>query len=1069
MQVVFCTYQSAPVLAEVLEDVNVQFDLMICDEAHRTTGIQSSRAATSLDAASGFHMVHEDAWIPARKRLYMTATPRVFTEQLRRKAEQLSDETGQDIDSFSMDDEEKYGVDLFKMSFAEAIDQGLLTDYELLVIAVSDSTISDGLRQEALVGKFDIDDVVRLMGCWDALADPETQGPESLNGSDRRAGRVNSSGLHARAAIAFSNTVRSSKQVRDWWARVVEEQIPLGSEMDEYLQLSVEHIDGSTPASKRAKQIAELRNAAVSDRRSCRVLSNARVLTEGVDVPALDAVIFLENRKSKIDITQAVGRVMRRAPGKDVGYVIVPVVVPEDKKITDKEVLDGSDFKIVWDVVRALRSHDERVDYWVNNLAAVKGGRSKIRVLDRSGDSSNDESAEIDLFDAVQLRMRLDDKIASKIVEMAGDRRFWPTWGERAAKVCDDIHIQLQRAVEAFPSVETALSEFVTEMQGTVGPRVTRASATEMIAQHVVTIPVFDHIFEESRFAAENPVSKEINRVLDTLAAEGVSFEQTTANLARSYRQMQRAFDGAESPAEKVDILRQIYEGFFHSAMKDTVKQLGIVYTPVELVDFILRSTDAVCRQEFGYGLTDKEVNILDPFAGTGTFLYRLLTLRDADGNFIIRDADLQRKYREELHANEIVLLAYYIAALKIESAMAERGSFEDDQYEEFPGMVLQDSMLPTLISPTLRGLLTDADNSDRAELQEVQPIQVIVTNPPWSSGQDDAGEDNPNLRYEQIAGRVRATYGAAQTKVTGRAAGGNAAGNLYIQALRWMSDRLPAEGPGMIGFVHPNSLANANSLVGVRKSLRDEFTSIYVINLRGNAYTTGAEWQAEGDKVFGGSSRNGGQLTLLVRNPSHRRQSPASVHYAQVPDAMTLEEKLSWLGSMDIVRKLVDFEEIPITPQHDWVNLPDETFGDLMRLCGKAVTEQDAIVKAHASGVKTNCDDYVYAFSRDELIRKVKRLLDAYQAAREELDSESGSKGDRLARLTANDSLDRLKWTETLKGSLRNGEAIEFSEDRIREVTYRPFTKVWLYEDFRILSRGKSVAPMFPIARAID
>ena len=676
MQVVFCTYQSAPVLAEALDGSDIHFDLMICDEAHRTTGIQNSRAAADGDSASGFHMVHDDSRIPARKRLYMTATPRVFTEQLKQKAERLSDEIGRDVDSFSMDDEATYGNDLYKMTFSDAIDRHLLTDYELLVIAVSDSEISDALRQKALVGNFETNDVVRLMGCWDALADPETEGPTPSDGKNRTTGRINRGGLYAKTAIAFSNTVKSSKQVREWWSRVVEGQIPASESSDDYLTLSVQHIDGSTPASQRATQISALRDAARNNEGRCRILSNARVLTEGVDVPALDAVIFLENRKSKIDITQAVGRVMRRAPDKEIGYVIVPVVVPEDRRITDKQVLDGSDFKVVWDVVRALRSHDERVDYWVNNLAAVKEGRSKIRILDRSGKPPSDETETVDLDEAVQLRMRLDDKIASKIVDMAGDRRFWPTWGERAAQVCEGIHDRLREAVEAVPTVSSALDQFVSAMQTAVGPQVTRESATEMIAQHVVTIPVFDHIFEESQFAAENPVSKEIERVLGVLREEHITFDHLTANLARSYRQMHRAFEGAESPAEKVDILRQIYEGFFQSAMKDTVKRLGIVYTPVQLVDFILRSADAVCRQEFGYGLTDEGVHVLDPFAGTGTFLYRLLTMKDADGERLIRDEDLQRKYRDEMHANEIVLLAYYIAALKIEAGMAERGGF---------------------------------------------------------------------------------------------------------------------------------------------------------------------------------------------------------------------------------------------------------------------------------------------------------------------------------------------------------------------------------------------------------
>ncbi len=1066
MQVVFCTYQSAPVLANALEGTNIRFDLMICDEAHRTTGIQSQNNTSKESETSGFHIVHDDERIPARKRLYMTATPRVFTEAVKRRVDRLSDQAGYDIDSFSMDDKEVYGEVLHQMTFADAIDERLLTDYELLVIGVSDRSISDELQQEAQIDKFDFDDVVKLMGCWDALADPTTIGVDLER--TRSAGQLDAKVAHARTAISFANTVKASKNLTEWWDRVVKDQIPSGDEPDKYLQLDVQHIDGTTPAIKRAAQIANLRDTSRAQfDGNCRILSNARVLTEGVDVPALDAIIFFQNRKSKIDITQAVGRVMRRAAAKAVGYVIVPVVVPEGSRMSDAEVLDGSDFKIVWDVIRALRSHDERVDYWVNNVNALKKN-APIRILDRTNASTDDEdSVDVETEQAVQLRLRLDDKIASKIVEMNGDRQFWPRWGVRAAGVCQQIHDGLRRAADKKPAVADSLSNFAEAMRRGIGPQVTDEAALEMIAQHVVTIPVFDHIFSESQFASVNPVSKEIERVLETLRNEDISFDHELSPLNRAYATMQRAFDGAQNPAEKVDILRQIYEGFFESAMKDTVKRLGIVYTPVELVDFILRSADAVCREEFGYGLTHKNVHILDPFAGTGTFLYRLLTLQDADGNFLIRDQDLLRKYQSDMHANEIVLLAYYIAALKIEAGMAERGGFADDQYEEFPGVVLQDTMLPTTqTSPRrLPGLGSVQDNSERAARQDELPIQVIATNPPWSTGQDDAGEDNPNLRYEHIAERVRETYGAAQVSVTGRSGGGNSAGNLYIQALRWMSDRLGAEQPGVIAFVHPNSLANAVSLAGARKVLRDEFTKVYCINLRGNAYTMGDEFRREGEKVFGGNSRNGGQITVLVRNPKRSTSEAGSVYYAEVPDAQRLPQKFAWLADIGVVNNSKEVSAVPINDQHDWVNLSDGTFGDLLPVWGDSTKQDSAVIRSHASGVKTNCDEYVYAFSRPELVAKVERLIAAYSSALQTLANSTVPQENAIEALTQNKHLTEIKWTETLESSLRNGEIIEFSEDRIREVLYRPFTKVWLYEDFRILSRGKAVSPMFPRA----
>ena len=1063
MLVVFSTYQSSPVVADAMANSGLRFDLIICDEAHRTTGLQRTDPALlkHKEALTGFQLVHDDSRLPADKRLFMTATPRVFTERAKQRVLEKSRDVGFDVDSFSMDDESVYGPEFHRMSFSDAIERELLTDYQVLVIAVDEQSLSAELRLRIDTDDdLDKDTAIKLTGCWDALADPGTMG--TVRG--RSAGQIGESSSNLRAAIAFTNTVKTSKAVADhWWDEVLDaHDQPARPDL---LELQVQHIDGSTPAIKRAQQLDLLREAAKNDEGACRVISNARVLTEGVDVPALDAIVFLEPRKSKIDITQAVGRVMRRAEGKDTGYIILPVVVPQGHRVTDEEVLNGSDFKAVWDVIRALRAHDDRVDYWVNNIETAKS-KSKVTLRELGG--GDDDPGGTENLDPIQgqLALQLDDKVASKIVEMCGSRQYWPTWGQRAAGICLDIEQKLQRALDR-PELTVALDDFVETMRTAVGPQVTRESAAEMIAQHLVTIPVFEHMFTDSTFVQQNPVSAAIGDVLRKLEREGVRFDKEREPLARAYEQMRIAFEGAVSAAEKVDILRQIYEGFFDAAMKDTVKRLGIVYTPVPLVDFILRSADAVCRQEFGYGLSSPNVHVLDPFAGTGTFFYRLLTLKGADGEYLIRDEDLLRQYRDELHANEIVLLAYYIAALKIEAGMAERNGFQDQTYEEFSGIVLQDSMLTADRSGQLSGFTPMRENSERAERQTELPIRVIVTNPPWSTGQDDAGDDNPNLRYDHIADRVRATYGAAQLEVTGRAAGGNSAGNLYIQAMRWMSDRLPLGEPGVVAFVHPNSLANATSLVGARKVLREEFDSVYVINLRGYAYPSGEERQNEGDNVFGQGTRNGVQISVFVRHPNASAPLSNNVHYISVPAKMNRSDKCAWLRDLHDVTARRRLESIPITPRHDWIDLSDGTYEQLMPIFGKSGGNSDAAFIDHASGVKTNMDAYVYAFSRHVLVKKIKGLINAYEAAQTELAKASPSELNSVfERLTTNDNLAQIKWTETLKSSLRSGEVITFSQRRIREVLYRPFTKVWLYEDFRILSRGVNVAPMFPKAR---
>ena len=589
MRVVFCTYQSSSVVAEALDGTDFRFDLIICDEAHRTTGVQrTDKTIKDENELSGFLLVHDDTRLPSKRRLFMTATPRIFTDRAKEKVEQLSDRVGYDVDSYSMDDERWYGRVFYEMSFADAVEGGLLTDYQVLIVAKDETSLSAELK--AKVGDaddFEIDEVVKLVGVWDALADPSTMGPEA---AQRAAGEIDPAVKHLQTAISFTNKVKTSQAVAQWWDQVVEDNVAAAPAEASRLRLDVEHIDGSTPAIRRTQTIGKLREQRDAADNTCRVITNARVLTEGVDVPALDAISFLESRKSKIDITQAVGRVMRRAAGKQTGYIILPVVVPQEARVTDDEVLEGSDFKVVWDVIRALRSHDERIDYWVNDVkAAAANGR--IRLLDRTG-RSDPEGGDGEESEQLQLALQLDDKVASKIVEIVGDRRFWPTWGQRAARVCETVETKLTAALDSNPAVSDVLDEFVADLQKTVGPQVTRKSAAQMVAQHVVTIPIFEYMFAESQFVERNPVSAAISRVLERFNEHDVRFDNDRKPLERAYQQMQRAFDKA-APADKVDILRQIYEGFFAAAMKDTVKQLGIVYTPVWIVDFILRSAEA--------------------------------------------------------------------------------------------------------------------------------------------------------------------------------------------------------------------------------------------------------------------------------------------------------------------------------------------------------------------------------------------------------------------------------------------------------------------------------------------
>ena len=1107
MYVWFCTYQSVPALSQALLEhaTDVVFDLVVCDEAHRTTGIGAANREAS---ASAFVMIHSDENVPAAKRLYQTATPRVFTERQRSRIEEL----GAAGDSFSMDDESVFGPVFYEMSFVEAIEQDLVSDYRVLVVGVNEReaamhgaarrvteiTASDRARK----AKVDSDYATKLLGCWDAMATPETQ----VRTPGTVAGEIpdNAEHRHLRAAIAFTNTVRSSQacsedayfadeglEGRLWEA--IAADVREANPGRRFLGLDVDHVDGTTRAVRRSEALSALESQSrdTTGPPNCRVITNAQLFTEGVDVPALDAVVFLEPRRSPVQVTQAVGRAMRKAEGKEFGYVVIPVIVPEGCEMTDGEVLDGSDFKTVWEVVRALRSHDERVDYWVNDPRVA----SPI-ILHPPRQEDPEIVTDSDVGEQGELRLRfvtrLEEAIASKIVQECGDRQMWPTWGQRAAEVCKRVERRTASLI-AEPSCREAFEEFVYAMREAVGAHLTPAAAQQMVAHHVVTIPVFDHLFADAQFAMRNPISRAINRFLDALAdahaAPTTDPESSSADrvfgellvpLARSYRTMQRMLEGTHSAAETVDLLRQIYEGFFKNAMKDTVTRLGIVYTPVEIVDFMLRSADAACRKHFGHGLTSENVHILDPFTGTGTFVHRLLTGQRGNGEPLIEDTDLARKYSgnclhdipaacggegdhqdcspPELHANEIVLLAYYIAALKIEAAAAERGI--SAEYRQYRGIVFGD----TFGSGTRQGNIPGFDdNSARARTQSRLPIRVIVANPPWSSGQKSAGDDNPNIEYPEIEQRVRDTYGIRQKMITGRAMGPSA-GNLYVEAIRWSSDRVQQptegrEGPGIVTLVHPNSLSNAPSLAGLRAALRDEFSAIYVVNLRGDTMKSGEERRAEGDEVFGQHSRNGVQITILVRDPEHIGAGSATLNYAEVPAYSSLDQKLQWLQDLGDIDSH-QFQQVPVNDTHDWVNLTDGSFLDLMPVCLVKSQENTALEK-HELGVITNCDVYAYSFSKQALETKIRRLIEAYEHARKKYYEDGGD----FENVTRNDNLPAIKWTEGLKKSLRRNDHIEFSGERIRRVLYRPFTYLWLYDDDRILAQSKAATSLFPDA----
>ena len=776
LTVVFCTYQSLPLVADAQAAGAPAFDLVVCDEAHRTTGVEDGGTKPKdKPEVSPFRLVHDGARIRARKRLYATATPRIYTSAAQSRA--AADRA---LEIYSMDDERVYGPVFHRMQFSEAIEGGWLTDYKVIILTLKPDQVSvpleNYLAREQATG-LNLEYAVKLLGCWDALADPEGFLADRNVTGDQHNPLLR--------AITFTNTIKVSRMVEAHWQDVLEAVRQQTGEKHRasLLPLEVAHVDGTQNSLDRQRKLAWLKKAASDGRAGCRVLTNARCLTEGVDVPALDAVLFLAPRKSQVDVVQAVGRVMRRARGKEMGYIILPVVISEDEDPT--VALDNNrTFQVVWSVLRALRSHDDRFDLEINSLDLNRKPPDRIVVVEDNGNGGGDGNGN-NGPPTVQLNLDLVYKIPpgaiyAKVVEKCGDRKYWPQWAEDVAGIADRIRVRVTSLI-ANPERITRRREFrrfLADLRRTLHRELGEEDVVSMIAQHLVTGPVFQALFADYDFAALNPVSRALNRLVELLESEGL--ENETRDLEPFYesvRQRARALDNAEA---RQKVLLELYERFFAVALKKDAERLGIVYTPVEVVDFILHSADHALQQHFGRRLTDEDVHILDPFTGTGTFIVRLLQNPE-----LIRDTDLMRKFAGELHANEIVLLAYYIAAINIEEAYHGRRGMESE-YAPFEGIVFADTFNPG------EGQFPESlpVNSRRVQRQQEQDITVIAGNPPYSIGQKSATDENPNVAYPHLISRIEETYAARS-----QAGLKKSLYDSYKLALRWASDRIGEQG----------------------------------------------------------------------------------------------------------------------------------------------------------------------------------------------------------------------------------------------------------------------------------
>lgn len=1042
MTVIFSTYQSIEVVSEAQkmllatstpeEKDSYIFDLIVCDEAHRTTGVDDKNAKTSP-----FLMVHNNDIVKAHHRLYMTATPRLYTTDSKSKAA-----TKDGIELCSMDDEEIYGQEFYHIGFGEAVEKNLLSDYKVMVLTISDDQIPPALQAAIADPKQEIqtDDASKLIGCMNALS-------KRMIGDSDNLREVDPQPMHT--ALAFCSRIADSKQITNilnnykeaYYESLTDEQ------RAETVNISAKHVDGSMGATTRDERLSWLKETP-RDGMKCRILTNVRCLSEGVDVPALDAVLFLSARKSEVDVVQSVGRAMRIAQnsGKKYGYIIIPVIVPVNK--SPEEALDESkNFDVVWSVLNALRAHDDRFDAHINKIEFNKKKGGRINVVG-AGDSHYDQDgnrippehvAESDArYESILLDFEgLQGAIYARMVQKVGSRRYWEQWAKDIADIAARHKARIEKLIATDAAHEKAFQKFMQGLRKNLNPYIEDEDAIEMLSQHIITKPVFEALFGNYSFAEKNSVSKAMQKILNLLDDDGLDKDQ--AQMEKFYKSVKERCEGVDNAAGKQKIINELYEKFFKTALPLTVGKLGIVYTPDEVVDFILHSVNDVLKKEFNRSLSDENVHILDPFTGTGTFITRLLQ------SGLIKEKDLIRKYTKELHANEIVLLAYYIASINIENAFHDL--MTGDDYTSFDGICLTDTF--QLGEESTRGgqLFSEVfpQNSLRVMNQQNTPLRVIVGNPPYSIGQSSANDNAQNERYPNLERRIDETYGKLSTANLKKSIYDS-----YIKAFRWASDRLDKDRGGVIGFVSNAGWLDGAAMDGMRACLQDEFDSIYVFNLRGNQRTQGETSRREGGKIFGSGSRTPVAITILVKNPKAAKEK-ADIFYVDIGDYLSREDKLTIIADYKscMSRKFSDaLKVLKPNEYNDWLNQRNGVFEDLIPLeaVKKFDTTSNSFFVVHAIGSSSNRDAWVYNFSFDELKRNITKMIDVYESQRNNLEIALKKKHKIIIEDYIDTTKEKISWTRGLKNYLKKLKHISYTDNAYLIATYRPFCKQNFY-----------------------
>ncbi|MFC7290412.1 type ISP restriction/modification enzyme [Hirschia litorea] len=626
--------------------------------------------------------------------------------------------------------------------------------------------------------------------------------------------------------------------------------------------------------------------------------------------------------------------------------------------------------------------------------------------------------------------------IMAKIVKKCGRRDYWEDWAKDIADIARKHILRINTIIKSGEtSIKMAFDAFVAELRDDLNPEISNDDAIEMLAQHIITKPVFDALFEGNEFTAKNPVSRAMTQVVDVLNEH--SLENESESLQKFYESVRRRSQGLKTAEARQKLVVELYDKFFRTAFPAMTQKLGIVYTPVEVVDFIIHSVNDVLQSEFGQTLGSKGVHILDPFTGTGTFITRLLQ------SGLIKPEELEHKYKHEIHANEIVLLAYYIAAINIEAVyhdqIKQNANGEDVPYSPFEGICLTDTFQ---LYEQEKDMIADLmpDNSERRTVQKERDIRVIMGNPPYSAGQRSANDDAANIEYKNLDAAIRESYAAYST-----ATNKNALYDSYIRSIRWATDRIKDTGTaaGVVAYVSNAGWVDGSATDGLRKCLAEEFSSLYVFYLRGNQRTSGELSRKEGGKIFGSGSRSPIAITVLVRSPEAAEFG--KIHYYDIGDYLDQKEKLGivrTLKSIDGLASTKGWTMIEPDENFDWVGQGEKAFGGFLEIGNKKDKSAKVVFETYSRGVATGRDSWCYNASSQILATNLKGLLNEYHSQMDRI--EPTSDADFEEKIAYDQK--KISWNRSLKQQFGKGKRLRFEGSSLTIASYRPFEKSPMY-----------------------